>query len=333
MITFLFQRIKPVAALLAAVSMVTLGLSGCGDSGGSDDVKNQPAPQTFNGLVLTLYSQGVTLTFLRSEGNAVDGVETGAVSMRAAPIASPLVDSSGTPSFLIPSSQISAGQYTYVRTSPEGGTLTVTGSGNNVFVGTVTGVLLPVVNYFIGNFTRQYDILFGTDGTTITGINVNDSGEGIPYPGIAWIDATLATFGGGSVPISWSVEQSNGLNLPKLYPQSVNLEAFVVTPTDLLEPIYNYQFLNSTFTRFSDARGDFLEEGVGNRNILDDPVLTVINFDYQPDPNTINQAKIRIYANGESTLTYDLTFISLEAGTYVLNDGSTGTFEFPFLQE
>ena len=331
MITSLFQRIKPVAALLAAVSMVTLGLSGCGDGGGSDDAANQPAPQTFNGLVLTLYSQGVTLTFIRSEGNAVDGVETGSVSMTAAPIAAPIVDSSGTPSFLIPSSQISGAQYTYVRTSPEGGTLTITGNGNNIFVGTITGVILPVVNYFAGNFTRQYDVLFGTDGVNITGINVNDYGEGIPYPGITWIDATLVTYGGGSVPIGWSVEQSNGLNLPKLYPQSVNLETFVVTPTDLLLPALNHQFLNSTFTRFSDAKGDFIEEGVGNRNIVDDPVLTVINFDYQPDPNTSNQARIRIYESGGTTLTYDLTFISLESGTYVLNDGSTGTFEFPFL--
>jgi len=331
MITSLFQRIKPVAVLMAAVSMVTLGLSGCGDSGGSDNVANQPAPQTFNGLVLTLYSQGITLTFLRSEGNAVDGVETGAVSMTAAPIAVPIVDSDGVPSFVIPSSQITAAQYTYVRTSPEGGTLTVTGTGNDIFVGTVTGVVLPVVNYFSGSFTRQYDILFGTDGTIISGINVNDSGEDIDYPGITWIGATLITYGGGSVPIGWSVEQSQGLSLPKLYPDSINLEAFVVTPTDLLLPAYNYQFLNSTFTRFSDAKGDFIEEGVGNRNIVDDPVLTVINFDYQPDPNTANQATVRIYENGGSTLTYDLTFISLESGTYVLDDGSTGTFEFPFL--
>lgn len=333
MIMSLFQRLMPVAKLAAVASLVVFGFSGCGGGGSSNnDESNQPAPQTFNGLVLNLYSEGVELTFIRSEGDAVNGLETGSVTMAAAPGASPIVDPSGAPSFVIPSSQISGARYSYVRTSPEGGVLTVTGSGNGIFVGVISGVILPIPNYFAGpNFTRQYDVLFGTDGATINGLNVNDSGEGYTYPGITWLGATLRTFGGGTVPIGWSLEASQGLDLPKLYPESVNQEAFVITPTNLADVAVNHQFLTSEFTRFSDARGDFIEKGVGNRNIVGDPTLTVINYDYQPDPNTTNQARIRIYVENGSTRTYDLTFLSLEEGFYIRDNGSTGTFDFPFL--
>lgn len=330
MITSILQRIKPVATLLAAVSLVTFGLSGCGSGGGGDDAATQPAPQTFNGLVLTLYTQGVTLTFLRSGGDAANGIENGAVTMTANPAATGIVDANGVPGTLRPSTQINGTSYTYVRTSPEGGTLTLTGSGSGIFL--LNGLPVPSTYFATVNFNRQYDVLFGTDGATINGVNVNDSGEGVPYPGITWIGSTLRLYGGGAVPIGWSVKASEGLNLPKIYPDSVNKEAFVVVPDDLLQDSYNHQFLNSTFTRFSDERGDFIEEGVGNRNIVDDNVLTLINFDYQPDPNTANLAKIRIYEDGGATITYNLTFVSLEAGTYVRDDGSTGTFEFPYLE-
>ncbi len=318
------------------VSALALGMAGCGGGGGgggSDDVRTQPAPQTFNGLLLTLWASGVQLTFIRAEGDALTSVETGAVTMRENPLNVVGVDSTGAPSTLRPSRSISGARYTYQRTSPEAGVITITGNGS----GTPFNPGIPPVsaNYFTTSFTRTYNLLFGTDGSVITGVSVNDSsatiGEEAPFPGILWTGAVLQVFGSGSVPIGWSLQASQGVNLPKLYPTGVNLERFEITPNDLAQPLVGYQFLQSSFTRFSDALGDFIEQGVGNKDLPPDPTLTLINFDYQPDPNTTNRARIRIFEGSQPTVIYDMTFLDLEKGTYVREDGSTGTFEFPFL--
>ncbi len=320
------MRIRAVAAAAAVC------LSGCGGGGGggSDDIKKQPAPQTFNGLVLTLYSQGVNLTFIRAQGDAVTGVETGAVTMTEDPRYFFGVDPAGAQTLYVVSDSISGGRYTYQRTSPEAGVLIIEGSGSGVGLNDSS---LEVTSTYFKNptFSRRYDILFGTDGSIITGVNVNDSGEGLAYPGILWNQASLRLFGGASVPIAWDLTQSQGLNLPKLYPAGVSPQRLVITPTNLADPATGYQFLSSTFTRFSDAFGDFIEEGIGNKDVPPDPALTLINFDYQPDPNSTNLARIRIYEQNKPTLTYQMTFLDLEKGTYVRDDGSTGTFEFPFI--
>lgn len=329
------KRGLAVARFVIAASAIALGLSGCGGGGGgSDDTRNQPAPQTFNGLVLQLYSQGVSLTFIRAEGDATTGVETGSVTMTENPVGFTGVNSSGAPFPYVVSDSISGGRYTYQRTSPEAGVLIVegSGSGQGLAVGSGLGGIKVLSNYFMNpSFSRRYDLLFGTDGATITGVNVNDSGEGLSYPGLLWNSATLRLYGGASVPIAWDLKQSQGLDLPRLYPDGVSLERLVITPTNVADPVVGYQFLNSTFTRFSNAIGDFKEEGVGNKDVAPDPALTLINFDYQPDPNTTNRARIRIYEGSNAVVIYDLTFLDIEKGTYVREDGSTGTFEFPFL--
>jgi hypothetical protein len=222
------------------------------------------------------------------------------------------------------SSTISGARYVYARTSPEAGTLTITGSGSGVNSGG------GIANYFQNpTFTHTYDLLFGTDGATITGVSVNDTGEGFA---ILWPSAVLRVFGVGSVPVGWSLKDSEGVNLPKLYPLSVSQQRLEITPADLAtHPAEGYQFLTSKFTRFSNAVGDFLEEGVGNKDAV--PALILINFDYQPDPNTTNRAKIRIYDGVNPVVTYDMTFLDLEKGTYVRENGSTGTFEYPFLDQ
>lgn len=212
--------------------------------------------------------------------------------------------------------------------------MTIEGGSNNVPVSGVVGA----VNYMSGTFKRTYYLLFGTDGATITGINANDVGDVddpdylIPYPGLLWFEPTVRLVGGSGVPVGWTVEQSLGLNLPKIYPDGVNRQRFEITPDNLADPELGYQFLESTYTRFSNAAGDFLEEGVGNKDDASDPdQLIPINFDYQPDPKTTNLARIRIYDGANPVVVYDMTFIDFEKGTYVREDGSTGTFEFPFL--
>lgn len=329
----LFRRLIGQFLVWSCVSVFAFGLTGCGGGGGGSDDEDDggPAPMTFNGLVLTLYTGGVQLTFIRSEGDASTGVETGAVTMAPSPGSATVVNSGGTETQLRPSNTISGGRYTYVRSGPEAGTITVTGEGTGVFQG---DILLRNANYFrAGTFTRQYEILFGTDGTNLTGIDVNDWGEGDVYPGISWNGSVLRVFGGALVGYGWNLEDSELVNLPKLYPLRLSEEQLVITPNNAAENRFRYEFLTSTFTRFSEAEGDFLEQGVGRSQIIPNPDLTIINYDYQPDATTTNKAIVRIYNATGLPLVYSMTFLDMEKGTYVREDGSTGTFEFPFIEE
>jgi hypothetical protein len=330
-----FRRMATPLLKWSCLSLFILGLGSCGGGGGGKDKTVEPAPNTFDGLVLTLYTGGVELTFLRAEGDASTGSETGSVTMKVNPAEVTLTDSGGGSNKVQPSYSISGGRYVYTRTGPEGGTLTVTGEGSGWF-GTTTPTpgTTPRANYYkSGSFTRDYALLFGTDGVYLSGIRVNDWGEGTSYPGIAWSGATLRVYGGAQVPIAWSLKDSALLSLPKLYPLKISQQTMTTTPTNKLGNSYIYQFLTSTFTRFSIAEGDFLEKGVGNSQLNASPTLTLINYDYQPDPATTNRAVIRIYSGTNSTLTYNMTFLDLEKGTYVIQeDGTTGTFEFPFIQ-
>ena len=338
-----FRRMATPLLKWSCLSLFILGLGSCG-GGGGDDKTAEPAPKTFDGLVLTLYTGGVELTFLRAEGDASTGSETGAVTMKVNPAKVTLSDSGGGTDKIYPSYSISGGRYVYTRTGPEGGLLTVTGEGSGYFgslgpapsSGTSppsSGTVGGPADYYSGPFTRDYAVLFGTDGVYISGIKVNDWGEGTPYPGISWTGATLRVYGGAQVPLAWSIVESALLSLPKLYPLVISQETMTTTPTDTLGNAYVYQFLTSTFTRFSTAEGDFLEKGIGNSQLNASPTLTLINYDYQPDPATTNRAVIRIYSATNSVLTYNMTFLDLEKGTYVIQEnGTTGTFEFPFIQ-
>ncbi len=332
----IFSSLKPFssAAKMAVLALLSVfGFSGCGGGGSADSVSRQPAPQTFNGLVLSLYSSGVNLTFIRSTGDATTDTETGAVTMVEDPVGFETVDASGASADGHVSTSISGSRYTYQRTSAEAGVLTVEGSGSGTSVDVNPLTSRPyTANYFKGTgFKRTYNLLFGTDGVVISGASVNDSGEGLLYPGILWTSATIKVYGGTSVPVGWSLAMSQGLNLPTIYPSGVSSQRFEDTPDDTLVASSGFQFLTSTFTRFSDAAGDFKEEGIGNMDAV--PTLLIINYDYQPDPKTSNSAKIRIYQEGSTTpAVYDMTFLDFEKGTYVREDGSTGTFEFPFLK-
>lgn len=333
-----FRRMAAHLLAWSCVIVFVLGLNGCGGGGGGSDDEIGPAPLTMNGLVMTLYSGGVELTFVRAEGDATKGTETGAVTMKEKPGSTPIVDSSGNSTPLQPSNSISGGRYTYTRSTQESGTITITGSASGVYNSDAffdgIFIFLPVANianYYKGPtapFSRTYSLLFGTNGTSITGIDVNDTGEDLT---VFWNDAILRVFGGGLVTNGWSLENSVVVNLPKLYPTALSGQELVITPNNPAENGFNYSFLTSTFTRFSDSAGDFIEEGVGNSRITGQSALAIINYNYQPDAATTNKAVIRIFNPTGPALVYTMTFLDLKKGSYVREDGSVGTFEFPFL--
>lgn len=332
----LFRRMVAHFLVWSYVSVFILGLSSCGGSGGGDgDDDGGPAPRTFNGLVITLYTSGVELTFIRAEGDASTGAETGAVTMKINPGATSTVDSSGATLPLEPSTAISGARYTYVRTGPEAGNITITGFGSGSFGTDGNFFFLPTTNtsnYFKGPdtpFTRNYAMLFGTNGVSISGVDVNDSGEDLT---IFWNNAIIRVFGGGLVTNGWSLESSAAVNLPKLYPTELSRQELVIIPANSVENGISYSFLTSTFTRFSDAKGDFIEEGVGNGRILGQTALTIINYNYQPESASTNRAIVRIFNPTGPAFIYNMTFLDLEKGNYVREDGSVGTFEFPFLE-
>ena len=331
--TFLIRRLAAHLLMWSCLSIFVVGLCSCGGGGGGDDEALEPAPRTFDGLVLTLYTGGVELTFIRAEGDAATGVETGSVSMKENPAKATATNPGGGTDQVLPSYSISGGRYVYTRLGPESGTLTVTGQGSGFFGALAGGVDTPSANYFeAGEFTREYALLFGSDGVYVSGIRVNDWGEGFDYPGIAWSGATLKVYGGSPLLLGWSLKNSALLDLPKLYPLSISQQTVDTTPDEDSDDEYTIEFLTSTFTRYSDAKGDFLEKGVCNITIYPDAETVIGNYTYKPDPLTTNRAVLTIYFETDPPVTAKLTFLDLESGTYIIQeDGSTGEFNFPFL--
>ncbi len=331
------EIISPVILRAMAAIGLAAGLSACGS--GKGGIGESPSPETLNGVSLVIYQGGPEYKFVRAEGDATTGAEVGAVTMEPDPAAVLTFGTGGGfEFFVVPPTRISGARYTYTRTSPETAVITIAGESTNITAQrNEIGGLLPAVNYLMSPFERQFDILFGTDGATVTGVTVNDSGippEEPPFPGLVWRDAEMRLQNGLPLPVGWNITSSDVLDLPRFYPDSISKELFIIEPDDPTQNSFAHQFLESTFTRFSDARGDFVERGVGNRNIIDDTVLETINFEYDPDPATTNIATLRIFRETGPSITYELRFLDFEGGTYVrLEDGSTGEFDFPFLED
>jgi len=310
-------------ALLFTGLASTLAISSCG-SGSGDSAAVQPAPQTMNGLVLTLYTGGPTFRFTRSLGDAVSGVEIGAFTMDPEPEAADFIFAGGGEAGqLTPPKTVTGGRYEYYRRTPETGTLVLTGNSSG------DG------NYMSQQpFRRTYEIIFGTNGTFITGLTINDSGEDIPPPGVPWYDSIIRTVQGGFVPVGFNLATSEQLVFKKIYPdKSLSGQVLVLTPDDPAADTLILQLLTSTFTRFSSAAGNFKDEGNGNLFINDDSTVPIfINYTYRPNPATINEAQFRIL-DGTTISIYSMTFFDFSNGFYSLNNGTTGTFSFPFLED
>jgi hypothetical protein len=311
----------------ALISTLTLAIVGCGGGGGGGvSLENEPAPQTFNGIVLRLSPNiGPVLTFVASQGNAVTGTEFGAVTMAANPVNFQGIDSGGNSIPYVISNTISGVTYAYTRTAPESGRLVISGEGQ-------TGVIVDegTINYFEGNFSRTYEILFATNGNTITAIATQDYDTALGPPQLTWSDGRLTLVNGAQVPVGWDLNDSLSLDLPKIYPEGISQETLVIT--ELGQDDLRFLFLESTFTRFSSNAGDFIEKGVGNLFIGANPIPETVNFEYAPNPSTTNIATIRIFREFEPDRIFTFTFFNFEEGDFIDNSARVGEFEFPFLE-
>ncbi len=151
------SKMRQIGRLVFLTGFAILGLVGCGGGGDSDDeISIEPAPETMNGIVFRLFAGGTgpVFTFIRSGGDALTGSETGNVTMAPNPGTIPTTDSSGNTFIYTISPTITAATYTYTRTAPEGGRIVISGRGQN-----------PIAfNYFGGDFSRTYEMIFATDG-------------------------------------------------------------------------------------------------------------------------------------------------------------------------
>jgi len=331
------QETKNLAGILklAVLSVVSLCLASCGGGGGDgDSASKEPAPQTMNGIVFRLLpGAGPVLTLIRSEGDALVGNETGNVTMAPNPGSIPVADTNNNPVPELVSPIISATTYSYTRTSPEGGRLVISGRGLNFIPGSVPQT--PYA-YFGGNFSRTYELIFATDGVNVTAVATVDfdTANGLAGGAIYFGNSSVRLFGGGIVPIGWTVERSSTLSLPKLFPGKLSGETMDLLLSGPPIESQRFLFLESTFTRFTpDIPGNFLEKGSGNLFVGDSPDPIKINYEYQPDPTTNNKAILRISRGdpGPSQVIYEFTFISLKTGNVSINNIPAGTFDFLFL--
>ena len=318
---------------LFLISAAALGLIGCG-GGGSGSGRDEPAPQTLNGVIFTIYgSGGPVLTMIRSSGDATGSGETGAVRMDPNPSGIEVVSAGGVRRTISISPTISGATYVYTRTSPEGGRLVVRGTGQVESPGNI--FLPPVVyEYFNDNFSRTYDMVFATDGSVVTTVISTDydTEAGIGGGSIGSPNGSMRVVGSAFLPNGWNVEQSAGVILPKLYPDSITGESLVITIASDPVEVQDFNLVISSYTRLSNAQGDFLEKGVGNVFIDSDPTPKIINYAYAPDPKSTNRVKLTIVIESLGSTVYTFTFTGNEAGTFVDDKGQTGTFEFPFLE-
>lgn len=322
------SKMRQLGRLVFLTGFAILGLVGCGGGNdGNDQASNEPAPKTMNGIVFRLFAGGTgpVFTFIRSGGDAVTGSETGNVSMAPNPGTIAVTDSSGNSFTYTISPTITAATYTYTRTAPEGGRIVITGRGQDP----------SLFNYFGGNFSRTYEMIFATDGTNVTTVATvdYDTAAGITVSNITYNNGSLTLFGGGLVPVGWNLQQSAGLDLPKIFPEALSGETLELTLIPPFAINQRFVLLESTFTRFTDAPGDFLEKGIGNLFLGDDPNPETINYEYQPSPSTNNVATVRIFraAPADSRVDYEFTFITNQTGTVTVAGAPAGTFEFPFL--
>lgn len=310
--------------LTCALASTALLLTSCGGGG---DSAGHPAPQTLNGLVLELQAGGIQISFVRNSGSALNGgTETGVILVRESAPSFTFVDEFGNLQMAYVSQVVQAGTYTYQKTAAETGAIVVRGDGSGSDSSGNTATYFATAA-----FEHRYEVLFATDGSILTDILVTDTGEGFT---IFWNEALLTHYDGGDVPIGYSLSQSEGRDLPKLYPDTIDRETFEITPDNPLQPTLYYVLLASEFTRFVDLSGQVvLEKGVGNEYVPPDLVNVnqVVNWEYAPDTATINKVIMRISYDSLPTVTYTLTFSDLESGTYVDSLGRTGTFVFPFL--
>jgi len=329
-------KTKNLAGLLKLflISAAALGLIGCGGGGGSGD--DEPAPQTMNGVILHLRSDGgPVLTMIRSSGDAASSGEEGSVLMGPNPGSIVTRDSSGQLTETLISPTISGAVYTYTRTSSVSGRLVIEGEGQTFIPGTGSATEpFDEYSYFGGMFSRTYDMIFASDGNLVSTVATTDydTEEGLAGFAIFFDNGFLRLIGGGTVPVGWNLEKSSGLVLPKLYPLRLSTQLVIFSYPDAPEDTQTLTLLTSSFTPLSPRTGDFIEKGIGTLRIGDDPAPLTIGYEYSPDADTTNQVKLKILRSSFPSSVYEMNFRGRESGSFVDGLGRVGEFRIPFLE-
>lgn len=312
------------AAIAVAIIMPSCG----GGGGGSGNPATEPAPQTLNALSLTM-APGLKLTFIRDSGDTLNGVpEQGSVVVSVTSEKSGAADvlDLSIPAFVevTYSKDVFLVTYTYTRVDSQTGVIEIEGDSS-------------AEGYFPASFNIILDISFATNGAEISGIVLTDS---TTPPGFRWVNATLELFGGGPVPVGYSVTLASFQDLPYLYPQDAlstpgvrELRILPDSGTDILQ----YSFQSSVLTNKNPDGYVVLDEGVAQETEIDPPGANVtVEYEYSADDTTIDQAVLKIYQSSVVPplliRDYQLTFGDNKSGTYVDSvSGDIGEFLFPLL--
>ncbi len=312
-------------AKFVCMPAVAVALTGCGGGGGGD-LEQQPAPQTLNATVLTLYSGGVAFTFIRDSGNAANGeTERGSIIYTEDPGTG---TTNSTPAELKPSDKAYNVTYTYTRDSAQSGTITITGTGSGEDSAAGTS------NYFAGDGTdvvvRTYEVSFAASGNIVsigTIFDYSSAAEGPVSPGFTWRAATLTLYPSGNVPLGFDIEDSNRQDLPTLYPDSVagNNGAGDDPAKNI---VFNPEGDKTTYIPTSSSYSpytsdtDYTEAGLLDR-VIDNPASTAtgLNFEFTPNSGSFDTVTFTVkYPSG-----HPLAPAADEVYTLVFGDTASGT--------
>jgi hypothetical protein len=334
---FLNSRLKLISCLGATVlaTAVAIFLPSCGGGGGSSgDPSTEPAPQTLNALTITPAS-GFSMTFIRDSGNTLNGENeegTVIVTMTAdgdSGTGNVLdLDDDSNPITIEYTDDVYLVDYTYTRKSANAGSLRLEGSSSG-----------DSGSYFETTpFDFTYNITFGTDGSTVTSIIFTDTTD---PPRLRWLTASIQIFGGGDVPVGYSVQLSNNQDLPYLYPEDElsTVNELIIEVTSGGADTRQYAFTSSSpVTANLDGTNYTVEDsGAGQEEVNATPSANDnILYVYEVDQLTIDKAVLKIFDDGADTAndtprrTYQLTFSDRQSGTFT-NGGESGDFTFPLL--
>lgn len=318
----LFMRAaKACTAILTAIA-----LNSCGGGGGdADDISTHPAPQTLNGLVITLWSGGPSFTFVRISGSALNGgTETGGFVYNTSGIEpSALPDPVGFTAV----DEVDNAVYSYQKINAEIGEIIVQGDASS-------GDLYPA-----GTFERRYRVTFLTTGTIVTGLSVVDNDDGGSGPAVPvdepWLTGNVRHYDGGPLDVGYSLDESESRLLPFLYPSrlvNVDSQRLELTPIAPATEAPIYVFAASDFIETQVLSDPVIFEQTGRGTAFDLPTTPInYTFEYEPDITTVNEVRIRIVLDAPDgrTIDYDLVFSSKNSGDYTASNGDTGRFLFP----
>lgn len=363
---FSFRKASKAAQILAFAALATLGLNGCGGGGGGGSDKAQIAPATLEGVRLTLFNNAFTLKFFKTASLAngeTGGADYDSIR-REFRVAK--VDGSGNlgTTYTIPVTLDNV-KYTYIRTGPNTGNITLTwinGQAYPAFPKATKDREGPngLGDLFWGGPLRrqtelQLGIIFAGDpGGTVTSSTVrvrsvynyfsvfvkdvddpDDDGTVISDANPDEFDSTNSAFSlalGGALPSGYNPEIDSEIPSGIVFTdvQGLTLD---FDGTDLTRRIA-HQSSNGTPT--IPIPGEELSDIEDSGSVLVDEISTggsdievFLPGQYSYIRTGGVGAKFAVrYTNsgGSVTVTYTMTFDSIDGGTFIDSNGASGTF-------